>query len=113
MAILAVQAIRRMSGGSQAHLILGEDGNPWVVKFQNNPQHLHVLANEFIVSSLASETGLTVPAFGVIEVDPWLAAHSTDLEIDFGRGRVERCQPELHFGSRLIKRATTLMSDPF
>ncbi|WP_263377131.1 HipA domain-containing protein [Granulicella aggregans] len=110
MAILAVQAIRKMRGGSQAHLMLGADGNPWVVKFQNNPQNLRVLANEFIVSSLASVAGLTVPEFGVIELDPWLASHSTNLEMDFGRGRLERCRPGLHFGSRFISKAIDVLT---
>ena len=43
MAILAVQHIRRMRGGAQGQLMLGADGHPYVVKFQNNPQHMRVL----------------------------------------------------------------------
>ncbi len=39
LAVLAVQAIRRMRGGAQSQLMLGADGKLWVVKFQNNPQH--------------------------------------------------------------------------
>ncbi len=62
MAVLAVQAIRRMRGGAQSQLMLGADGKLWVVKFQNNPQHLRVLANELIATRLAEAVGLTVPA---------------------------------------------------
>lgn len=91
-----------MAGGSQAYLMLGDDGKFWVVKFQNNPQHLRVLANEFIVSTLASAAGLNVPEFAVIEVTPWLAAESRNLIIDFGKSRYERCLAGLHFGSRLV-----------
>jgi hypothetical protein len=91
-----------MRGGAQSQLMLGADGNLWVVKFQNNPQHLRVLANEIIVSRLAEAAGLTVPKSDVIEVTPWLAANSIDLEVDFGRGRRERCLPGLHFGSQFI-----------
>ena len=58
---MAVQAIRRMRGGAQSHLMLGADGNAWVVKFQNNPQHIRVLANELIATRLAAAVGLTVP----------------------------------------------------
>ncbi len=102
MAVLAVQAIRRMRGGAQSQLMLGADGNLWVVKFQNNPQHLRVLANELIVSRLAEAAGLSVPKSDVVEVTPWLAANSFDLEVDLGHGRRERCMPGLHFGSRFI-----------
>ena len=68
MAVLAVQAIRRMRGGAQSQLMLGSDGKLWVVKFQNNAQHLRVLANELIATRLASAAGLTVPATDVVEV---------------------------------------------
>lgn len=46
----AVQAIRRMRGGAQSQLMLGADGNLWVVKFRNNPQGERVLANELIAT---------------------------------------------------------------
>ncbi len=45
MAVTAVQQIRRMRGGAQSHLMLGSDGHLYVVKFQNNPPHIRVLAN--------------------------------------------------------------------
>ena len=61
LAVVAVQAIRRMRGGAQSQLMLGADGQLWVVKFQNNPQHRRVLANELIATRLAEAIGLTVP----------------------------------------------------
>lgn len=48
--ISAVQHIRRMRGGSQSHLLWASDGNYYVTKFQNNPQHIRVLANEIFAS---------------------------------------------------------------
>ncbi len=102
MAVLAVQAIRRMRGGAQSQLMLGADARLWVVKFQNNPQHIRVLANELIATRLAEALGLSVPASDVIEVTGWLAAHTPDLFIDFGRGRRERCAAGLHFGSAFV-----------
>ena len=99
MAVLAVQQIRRMRGGAQGQLMLGADGHIYVVKFQNNPQHRRVLANEFLASRLALAAGLTVPRVELVEVSPWLIENSPDLEIDLGRTR-ERCQPGLQFGSR-------------
>ncbi len=101
MAVLAVQQIRRMRGGAQSHLMLGEDGNAWVVKFQNNPQHLRVLPNELLGTRLAALIGLTVPACEVVEVTPWLIERTPELEMDFGQRR-ERCRPGLQFGSQLV-----------
>ena len=79
--------------------MLGADGHAYVVKFQNNPQHTRVLANEFLASKLAASAGLTVPAVELIEVSPWLIDNTPELEMDLGRTR-ERCRPGIHFGSR-------------
>jgi hypothetical protein len=100
MAVLAVQQIRRMRGGAQGQLMLGADGHLYVVKFQNNPQHTRVLANEFLASRLALAAGLTVPQPELVEVSSWLIEHTPELEMDFGSQRRERCRPGLHFGSR-------------
>ena len=101
MAVLAVQHIRRMRGGAQGQLMLGADGHAYVVKFQNNPQHLRVLANELLASRLAVAAGLTAPHAELIEVSPWLIDNTPELEIDLGRTR-QRCLPGLQFGSRFV-----------
>jgi hypothetical protein len=99
LAVLAVQQIRRMRGGAQGQLMLGADGNIYVVKFRNNPQHTRVLANEFLASRLAAAVGLTVPEVELVDVSSWLVENTTELEIDLGQKRV-RCEPGLQFGSR-------------
>jgi hypothetical protein len=99
VAVLAVQQIRRMRGGAQGQLMLGADGRIYVVKFQNNPQHTRVLANEFLASRLAAAAGLSVPECELVEVSRWLIENTPELEIDMGRTRV-RCRPGLQFGSR-------------
>jgi len=91
-----------MRGGAQSQLMLGADGRLWVVKFQNNPQHIRVLANELIGTRLAEAAGLTVPETDVIEVTDWLAAHSPDLYVDLGKGIRERCRAGLQFGSAFV-----------
>jgi len=101
VAVLAVQQIRRMRGGAQGQLMLGADGHIYVVKFQNNPQHRRVLANELLASRLAAAAGLTVPECELVEVSDWLIANTPELEIDMGLTQV-RCQPGLHFGSRFV-----------
>ncbi|HTD55708.1 MAG TPA: HipA family kinase [Silvibacterium sp.] len=100
MAVLAVQQIRKMRGGAQAHLMLGADGNAYVVKFQNNPQHVRVLANELFATKLAVLLGLSAPACDVVDVTEWLVENTTDLTMDLGPRR-EQCKPGLCFGSRL------------
>lgn len=101
MAVTAVQQIRRMRGGAQSHLMLGSDGHLYVVKFQNNPQHLRVLANELIATRLAEAVGLSVPATDVVDVSEWLIQNTPELRIDHGHEQ-ENCQSGLQFGSRYI-----------
>jgi hypothetical protein len=90
-----------MRGGAQGQLMLGADGHAYVVKFQNNPQHMRVLANELLASRLALAVGLTAPETELMEVSSWLVDHTPELEIDLGRTRV-RCRPGLQFGSRFV-----------
>ncbi len=80
--------------------MLGADGELWVVKFQNNPQHRRVLANELMATRLAEAMGLTVPKTEVLEVSEWLVRHSPEMMVDRGRGERERCAAGLAFGSR-------------
>ena len=102
MAVTAVQAVRRMRGGAQSQLMLGADGNLWVVKFKNNPQHLRVLANELIATRIAEAVGLTVPRSDVVEVSDWLIANSPEMLVDLGWGVRERCAGGLQFGSQFV-----------
>ena len=89
-----------MRGGAQGQLMLGADGHVYVVKFQNNPQHMRVLANEFLAAKLAAAAGLTAPDVASwSRFQAWLIENTPELEMDLGRTR-ERCQPGLQFGSR-------------
>src|SRR5579862_930756 len=101
LAIQAVQHIRRMRGGAQGQLMLGTDGHAYVVKFQNNPQHMRVLANEYLASKLATAAGLTAPVVELIDVSSWIIDNTPELEMDLGRTKA-RCQPGLQFGSRFV-----------
>jgi hypothetical protein len=81
--------------------MLGADGNAYVVKFQNNPQHLRVLVNELMATKLAAAIGLPAPACDVVEVTEWLVENTAELDLDLGSRR-ERCRPGHCFGSRLV-----------
>src|SRR5437773_96252 len=83
-----------LRAGSQAHLMRADDGAFWIVKFQNNPQHVRVLANEFFASRIGSYLGLPMPEVAVIEVCDWLIEHTQELRIT-GTGHEIPCSSGL------------------
>jgi hypothetical protein len=96
---VAVEHVRRMRGGAQAHLMRCDDEGYYIVKFQNNPQHLRVLANEMLATRLAARLGLCVPQVEVVDVRPEIIAYTPDLVIQLGLGRTP-CAPGKQFGSQ-------------
>ncbi len=88
-----------MRGGAQAHLMRCDDGGYYVVKFQNNPQHLRILANEMLATRLAARLGLCVPQAEVVEVRPELISYTADLVMQLGIGR-KPCSAGKQFGSQ-------------
>src|SRR5438874_5189421 len=99
--ISAVQQIRRMRGGSQSQLMRASDGGFYIVKFQNNPQHVRVLANEFLATRLGLWLGLPMPQVAVIEVSDWLIENTPELRFDVAGLRTP-CRSGLQLGSRYI-----------
>ena len=97
--VLALEVIRRMRGASQPYLLRCEDASNYVVKFQNNPQHVRVLANEMLAGRLAKLIGLAVATPAFVEVLPGLIRGNPPLELEIGARR-ELCLAGLHFGSR-------------
>ena len=95
---VAVEQVRRMRGGAQAQLMRCDDAY-YIVKFQNNPQHLRILANEMLATRLAARLGLCVPQVEVVEVRPEIIAYTPDLVIQLGLGRTP-CVPGKQFGSQ-------------
>jgi len=89
--ISAVQHLRRLRGGSQSHLLKASDGTAYVTKFQNNPQHVRVLANEMLATRLGLALSLPMPPVAVIEVCDWLIEHTPDLRIQLGGAEIP-CQ---------------------
>jgi hypothetical protein len=95
----ALEQIRRMRGGAQSHLMRCTDGYYYVVKFQNNPQHRRILANELLGTKLGARLGLPTVPVEIIEVSEELIRLTPDLAIELPRSRIP-CQPGLQFGSR-------------
>src|SRR5258708_6241723 len=96
---LAVEHVRRMRGGAQAHLMRCDDDGYYIVKFQNNPQHLRILANEMLATRLAARLGLCVPQVEMVEVRPELIAYTAELVMQLGMGRIP-CSAGRQFGSQ-------------
>lgn len=107
-AISAVQQIRRMRGGSQSQLMRASDGNYYITKFQGNPQHTRVLANEFLASRLGSGLGLPMPEVALIEVSEWLVNNTPELRFDMA-GLATPCSSGLQLGSRFAANPETDM----
>lgn len=97
----AVQHIRRMRGGSLAHLMRASNNHYYVVKFQNNPQDVRILANEYLGTKLGRLLGLPMPDAQIIYVPESLIAESPELKIDEA-GLSARCVSGLQFGSRYV-----------
>src|SRR5258706_9612762 len=108
----ALGHIRRMRGGAQSHLMRCQDGHYYVVKFQNNPQHTRVLANELLATKLAERIGLPVPVADVVEVSDWLREHTPELSLQMGQGggnggvshaaKLKACPAGMQFGARYV-----------
>jgi hypothetical protein len=97
----AVQHIRKMRGGSQAHLIRASDKNLYVVKFQNNPQHVRVLVNEYLGTTVGRLLNLPMPEAKIMEVSEWLIENTPELRIDLSPRSIP-CVSGLQFASRYV-----------
>jgi hypothetical protein len=96
---LATEHVRRMKGGAQAHLMRCDDGAYYIVKFQNNPQHLRILANEMLATRLAAHLGICVPNVDIIEVRKDLIEQTVDLVVQLTMGQTP-CSAGKQLGSQ-------------
>jgi hypothetical protein len=100
--ISAIQHLRPLRGGAQSHLLRASDGACYVTKFQNNPQHIRVLANEMLATKLGLALGLPMPRVAVIEVSDWLIEHTEDLRIALGGVKIP-CRSGKQLGSLYVR----------
>jgi hypothetical protein len=103
--ISAVQHLQPLRGGAQSELLRASDGHAYVTKFQNNPQHVRILANEMIATRLGLLLGLPMPRVEVIEVSDWLIEHTEELRIDLA-GKKTPCRSGKQFGSLYVGEAS-------
>jgi len=100
MPVSARHLIRKMRGGAQSHLIAGEDGELYVVKFTNNPQHRRILINEWLSNAFLRYLQIHVPQTALIRVSEDFLAQNPDVYFSVGSRR-ESVVPGLHFGSKM------------
>lgn len=107
--LTAVQFLRTLRGGTQAHLMRASDGDLYAVKFQNNPFSARSLASEFLATRLGLWLGLPMPHIAVIEVPDWLVNHELlRIEIDDEK-RLVRCATGRQLGIRYLAHALTAL----
>ena len=99
MPVNARRLIRKMRGGAQAHLIEADDGQFYVVKFLNNPQHRRVLVNEWIASSLLKHLEIAQPRTAIVELSEGFLQENPEVHIQLGQRR-STVVPGWHFGSQ-------------
>ena len=100
--ITAEQYIRKMGGGAHSHLMLASDGHPYVIKFQNNPQNLRVLAAEYLGTHLAVQLGLTMPHCEVVDVSAAMIENTPELTVVGDGGLEVPCQAGRQCGSQHV-----------
>jgi len=99
MPLTAIRHVRKMRGGAQAQLLETDDGNWYVVKFRNNPQHGRILVNELAASALLGYLKIAVPETALIHVSPTFLEANPEVHLTLGTRRIA-VDPGWHFGSR-------------
>src|ERR1022692_292750 len=99
MPINARRHIKKMRGGAQSHLVEGDDGGFYVVKFQNNPQHSRILVNELVCSIFLRYLQISSPDTVLIEVTPEFLREYPQVSVELGM-QSARVSPGRHFGSK-------------
>jgi hypothetical protein len=99
MSVTARRFIRKMRGGAQAHLMEADDGNFYIVKFQNNPQHRRVLVNEVLAAGILDHLQVTSPQNEIVRISAEFLRDNEEVHLQTGTRRAP-VQPGSHFGSR-------------
>ena len=95
----AKQFVRKMRGGAQAHMLVGDDGYSYVVKFRNNPQHLRILVNELVSATLLHYLQIATPEIAIVNIDQSFLTDNPEVHMQSGSRSID-VEPGWHFGSR-------------
>lgn len=90
------------NGVTKPFIILCNNGEQYIVKFQQNPEGKRVLANEFVCARIAELLDLPLANPSLINVSKeFLLIHGNEISEHVG----EEVFPGLHFGTQKIKNA--------
>src|SRR5438105_15963376 len=81
--------IRKMRGGAQSHLIEANDGQCYIVKFQNNPQHRRILVNELLASVFLKHLQISSADAALIEVSADFLRENREASMELGTKKVQ------------------------
>ncbi len=99
MPLTACRLIKKMRGGAQAHLLEADDGQYYVVKYLNNPQHRRILVNEMVSSVFLRYLQIGCPEPSIIRISEEFIAETPELRMELGHSRIPPV-PGWHYGSR-------------
>ena len=99
MPLTACRHVRKMRGGAQSHLLEADDGNFYIVKFRNNPQHRRILVNELVSEVFLKYLQISAAPAEFILVTPEFLAANPEIFIHLGAQHIP-VAPGWHFGSR-------------
>jgi hypothetical protein len=99
MPLTACRHVRKMRGGAQSHLLEADDGNFYIVKFRNNPQHRRILVNELVSAVFLNYLQISSAKAEFIYLTSDFLAQNPDIYIHLGTRRIQ-VEPGWHFGSR-------------
>ncbi len=107
MLVKARRFIRKMRGGAQAHLLEADNGQFYVVKFKNNPQHRRILVNELLAGVLLRYLQISCPEVALVRVSPEFLEQYPEVGFQLGSRHVP-VEPGWQFGSRYPADPNTL-----
>ena len=99
MPLTARRHVRKMRGGAQSHLLEADDGNFYIVKFQNNPQHRRILVNELVAADFLNYLQISAAPAEIVNITPEFLSANPEIHIQLGTKRIP-VAPGWHFGSR-------------
>jgi hypothetical protein len=99
MPLTACRHVRKMRGGAQSHLLEADDGNFYIVKFRNNPQHRRILVNEQVSAVFLKYLQVSAAPAEIILITPEFLAANPEIFIHLGSQHIP-IAPGWHFGSR-------------
>ena len=84
----AVHYVRKLRGGSQAHLIRADDGHFYAMKSVGNPQGTRVLVNEYLGSKIFSKMGIATAMAAPIVVTEHFLNSNPEMGFILGSRRI-------------------------